>query len=501
MLDYKQKCRNRTVSAVAALCAVLAPRAAQADITLVENDGWRVFMNGRVQTFLNYNNGEGLPKPAPDAFGNPISLQGGGVGANDADLEFEEGANLDTDPGKIEELRLRTGFVGNVLGFGVTKQLTETTDITGYSAVTLYIDSTDRRKYREGRPDWRETFMRIKAPWGSLTAGRTLVLFSRGATEITYLYGFKYGLGWPGNISSKSGNGPGAGHVGWGVMGNGFGAGLAYATPNLGGAQLTVGVYDANTYPSSGIWGRGKWPRPEAELTYEMDITDLGMFKLFANGAYQKIYEATGYRDETIWGAGYGARVELGPVHLGLAGHQGRGVGVSFALEPSGANFHNNAAPPVNQKFRNVDGMYAQLMVSPTDTFDIMGGWGITRVKLLPEDKYDTVRDDDGDEAMDADGNGLIDTDGDGTDETPFTPTPRRDDDGTPGDDPVTERPLQHQMGFSGGVTFHVDENIHLSLEYFRAIFQWYNPTHPTPDYEQPSQKFHVVNAGITYDF
>jgi hypothetical protein len=460
-------------------------------------------MNGRAQMFFNYNNGTGFPTPAPDAFGNPVSLAGGGV--EDADVELEQGADINTDPGKVEEMRIRTGFVGNVLGFGVKKQLSETTDLSGYSAVTLYIDSTERRKYREGVPDWRETYLRLSAPWGTLTAGKQLVLFSRGATEITYLYGFKYGLGWPGSVSSKSGSGPGAGHVGFGVMGNGFGGGLAYATPVLGGAQLTVGVYDANTYPSSGIWTRARWPRPEGELTYEVKFGDMGMLKVFGNGLYQKIYEYDGYRDSTFWGAGYGVRGELGPVHLGLAGHMGQGVGVSFALEPSAANFHNNALPPVNQALRKVDGYYAQLMVSPTKVFDIMAGWGITRVKLLPEDKVDTINDDDGDEAADvsgrdSDGNGLIDTDGDGVQET--TVTPRANDDvNTPGNDPVNNRPLKHQMGISAGVTFHLNENLHLALEYFRAMYQWYNPTHPPPDYEQPEQNFHVVNAGLTFDF
>src|SRR5690606_22003736 len=114
------------------------------------------------------------------AFGNPVIAQGGGL--EEGDIQYEAGVDQQVTQGKIEELRLRTGFVGNVLGFGVRKQLNETTDLTGYSAVTLYPDSTDRRKYRANdQADWRETYMRISAPWGSVTAGRTLVLFSRGA--------------------------------------------------------------------------------------------------------------------------------------------------------------------------------------------------------------------------------------------------------------------------------------------------------------------------------
>jgi hypothetical protein len=54
-------------------------------------------------------------------------------------------------------------------------------------------------------------------------------------------------------------------------------------------------------------------------------------------------------------------------------------------------------------------------------------------------------------------------------------------------------------MGISGGATIHVTENIHIALEYFRAMFQWYKPTPALAGAGNPKQNFHVVNAGITY--
>jgi hypothetical protein len=220
----------------------------RAEITLVETKDWTVFVTGRMQAFLNYNEGVGLPKGQVDANGNSVSLLGGG---EESPVALEEGQTADTTAGEIRDLRVRTGFVGNVIGFGFKNRLTLDTEITGYTAVTTYIDSTARRKYAPINPDWRESYLKIAGPWGSVVAGRTLVLFSRGATEITYLYGYKYGLGWVGSVSSQGGNGPGNGHVGFGILGNGFGAGIAYATPNILGAQLTVGVYDANNIPGS----------------------------------------------------------------------------------------------------------------------------------------------------------------------------------------------------------------------------------------------------------
>jgi hypothetical protein len=478
-------------SSVAARCASLAlgaavlfePGSVRAEITLVETEDWTVFVNGRMQAFLNYNEGVGLPKGQVDANGNSVSLLGGG---EESPVALEEGQTADATAGKIRDLRVRTGFVGNVIGFGFKNRLTLDTEITGYTAVTTYIDSTARRKYAPINPDWRESYLKIAGPWGSVVAGRTLVLFSRGATEITYLYGYRYGLGWVGSVSSQGGNGPGNGHVGFGILGNGFGAGIAYATPNIFGAQLTVGVYDANNIPGSVPLERTRWPRAEGELTYEAKLGNSSMFKLFANGAWQKIYESRGFRDQTISGVGFGGRLELGPVRLGLAGHQGKGIGINFALEPNNSGWHPYLP---DQPFREVDGYSAHLQIAPSDKFDFMAAAGITRIKRLGVDKYDT-RDSDNDDP---------DRDGLGANAMPATPS--ADDDGVAGPDSVGFVPMKHQIGLSTGATYHISPNLHLALEYFRAMFKWHTPIPYTADMDGEEQNFHVVNLGVTYDF
>jgi opacity protein-like surface antigen len=58
---------------------------------------------------------------------------------------------------------------------------------------------------------------------------------------------------------------------------------------------------------------------------------------------------------------------------------------------------------------------------------------------------------------------------------------------------------IKQQTGISGGATIHVTENIHIALEYFRAMFQWYRPTPALAGTTNPKQNFHVVNAGVTY--
>jgi hypothetical protein len=479
--------KSGVFGALALAAALLASNQARADVILLQKDRWKVFMNGRMQAFLNYNDGSGYPRNVIDGNNKTVTLQSGGY---DSDVVEKPKVTAANDPGHIQELRVRTGFVGNVLGFGIERELDGETKVLGYTAVTTFIESTDRRKYLGITPDWRESYLKITAPWGSVTAGRALTLFSRGATEITYLYGFKYGLGWPGSVSA---NGPTAGHVGFGVLGNGFGAGIAYATPSLAGAQLTVGAYDANVLPGSTFWERARWPRAEGEVTYEMKLGTAGMFKLFGNGMWQQIYEKGGDRSATMAGVGYGGRIEVGPVHLGLAGHYGTGIGLNFALDPSDS-FFNPETP--DRKFRTMDGYYAQLQVSPLKSFDLAVGAGMSQVKLLKEDVVDFTDDD----ADDPDGDGLTDADLNPT--TPLTAaTPASDDDGVAGPDSAGFVPVKRQLGLSGGVTVHLSDNLHLAFEYFRAVFTWYKPSPAAADAQEPRQAFYVLNAGITYDF
>ena len=52
---------SKWVAAAALAAPLLLARPAVADVTLMEKDGWEVFMNGRIQTFMNHNEGQGRP--------------------------------------------------------------------------------------------------------------------------------------------------------------------------------------------------------------------------------------------------------------------------------------------------------------------------------------------------------------------------------------------------------------------------------------------------------
>src|SRR5689334_1958380 len=105
----------RALAALAVAGCLLAPRGASAEVTLIEKDGWRVFINGRVQAFLNYNKGDGHPEPAVvDGNGQSVKVRGGGQLPANAYHEYPEprtdAAGMPIPPtpeeqvGKIEEM-------------------------------------------------------------------------------------------------------------------------------------------------------------------------------------------------------------------------------------------------------------------------------------------------------------------------------------------------------------------------------------------------------------
>ncbi len=287
-----------------------------------------------------------------------------------------------------------------------------------------FVESENRSKALPNPVDVRQGYGKVEGPWGSLLAGRTRTLFSRGATDIDVLYAHRWGVGFPNLIDSK---GPTQGMVGFGVLGSGFGAGFIYGTPVLAGFQLNVGIFDPTALAAGG-WTRTELARPEAELTFERPLGGLGKVVLFANGAFQKVYKpgtcvaspTTGPCDETAEGFGYGGRLEVGPVHLGVAGHYGKGLGLSYALEQS------YAAMDSLNNLRTFDGYYVQSQVV-LNKFDLFAGAGITRVFLTDLDKT----------------------------QPQFSN-------------------IKNQIGVNAGVVYNLSENLHFDLEYMRAEANWW---------------------------
>ena len=421
--------RGRLVATVVAAAALIGgARRASAEQTLLKSEGsWEVFINGRVGGFATAVTGDGYPQTACNAAGGVQHTIAGGAGFN---FRAERAVAIPNTAcytqGTIQGSRVSSGFVPNVFGFGVRRNITPWTTVTAYIAVWHAIETESRRKYRENFPDVREGFVRLDGLWGSLLVGRALTLFSRGATEIDFLYGHGFGVG---NPSGYDTHGPSAGHVGFGVLANGFAAGIAYATPPIAGLQLTVGYYDPVT--ADGIaWERTKWGQMQSELTFDRRLSERAKVRFFANGGWQVLYKPNNDTDRAnVYGVGWGGRLELGPARLGFAGHRGKGIGIFYAFD-FGESVVERAQNTF--KFRTFDGYYVQGQVK-IRKFDVSAGWGITRMFLLDEDVIPNA---------------------------------------TTGE-PVNSLPMQ-QMGFSGGVFYHHTDYLIFGADYFLAKIKWW---------------------------
>jgi hypothetical protein len=421
------KAVSSLILAASAGASAMWTSTAQAEITLVETKDWNASIDGRVNAFVSYAYGKNKPLDT----GVLTPTPGSGL------EEAKDNSNT------IETTRIRSGFVGSVLGFNLKRKVTETTSIRGRLAIWWLIEQ--RRSIGAGKNelDGREAYLKIEGPWGGFMGGRTLALFSRGNIEVDALYGHGNGVGHPCTLKEF---GPACGHVGFGVQYPGFTPSLRYNTPNFGGFQLEAGIFDPTTL--EGRFQRTPLPRVEGEATFDINgEDDFFGAHLFTSGLWQRLSEGnTATEPRTLevadaWGVAYGLRVHAGPAKLGLASHYGKGLGISYPVE--------NTQYPADEELnlRTADGYYAQLMVTLAQT-DIAFGVGVNRIKRSAYDES-----------------------GGST--------------GTPAN------LIRSQRGISVGVYQHWDK-VAFGIDYFRADYTWY---------EGNRQALNFISAGATLHY
>ena len=392
-------------------------RAASAEVSIVKSGDWEVYTSGRVGAFGVYGTGDA--NPVPLNAGESIR-PGGGL---DVASDFVSGAQ-EPDPnnpgmtragqGSFTSWRIRSGFVPNVLAFGLRTHITENTQLTAYIGLWMPIGTEKQRKTGTTFPDAREGYVKVEGPAGSLLAGRALDLFSRGATENDFLYGHGYSVGYPGNINNVGNTN---GLIGFGVLAAFFTPGIVYTTPMIGGLQLSIGAYDPAAVP--GTYEATRYPMGESELTFDLRGSAFNLH-LFGNGAIQKLYSPGIEQGVSAYGVGYGGRLEVGLFHLGLAGHYGKGLGLNYALEDSPTSYNQ-----MNQA-RTFDG-YSAFLQLVFGRLDVNLSAGMSRVLLLPSDQADP-----------------------------------------------TSSLIKRQLGESLVLVYHFTSHFHASVEYMHGDFAWF---------------------------
>ena len=416
VVKSKKRVRIAPLGVSAAIAAALCFAApARAEVTLAKVDNWEIFTQGRLGAFFSYGWGDANPILNPNIPGESIPL-GGGLNTGGDNIPKFGPDGVTPVQGTFRSMRLRSGFVPNVLGFGLRRQLNDRTTLKAYVGIWATIESESQRKASQVNADAREGYLKIEGPWGAVTAGRALDLFSRGATETEFLYGHGYGLGFPGNIDNI---GPTNGMIGFGVLAAFFSPGIMYATPSIAGLQLSVGVYDPTTLP--GAYESTRYARPETELTYDLKRGSVKVH-LFGNAAYQNFYHPGSNDSTSAYGAGYGGRVEVGGFHLGAAGHYGKGLGLEYAFQPGAVS----VGPSPAYELRKFDG-FSVLAQYSTGVFDFNAGWGMSRAYLLDSDKV----------------NGTISV-------------------------------LKNQQAYEIGIVFHAGDHLHFDVDALHAKATWF---------------------------
>jgi hypothetical protein len=458
--------------------AMLCTQSAAAEVTLLDQGGWRFTFDGRVNAFLSVGHGDDFPSPTPGSAGKDHDVMGTIRPSRTPDVGWKSSEQADEN-GKYFAARIRSGLVGNVLGFGIVRELTPTTRIKGYISIWSTVESPGRDKWTAVIPVTREGYFSVTGPWGSATVGRTFGWFGRMSTEIDHLYGHGYGVGLP----CTDELGPACGHIGTGVAYPGYSAGFSYSSPSLAGLQIHVGAYDPIVLPdmplgtgSTGAWKRAPLLRPEGSVTFETKLGGTGLLKIGVEGMYQPLARVEQKMVSTpdgmggtttttvptpestsVWGAAGGARLEVGPVRLGAAAFRGRGVGMTYALQNTSATVAKTG------EIRTFTGIYGQGAVM-VGKFHIAAGGGVASADQLRSDRLDT-----------------------------------------------SMSVIHQQIGISGAVYYHLSDSVVLGLDYFRFMARWYGAPKSVLDgngnpvladgslLPGEKQDLDFVNAGVTY--
>jgi hypothetical protein len=435
-------------------------RAARGEVVLAEKDGWRFSFDGRVNAFLSVGQGDDfpLPTPNPQTPGVDHTVMGSNKATGVPDVGWQSSEVADTH-NKYFAMRVRSGMFGNILGFGISRNLTDTTSIKGYVSIWSTIETLGRDKWAAVIPEAREGYFNVTGPWGSATVGRTFGWFGRMSTEIDQLYGHSYGVGLP----CTDEVGPACGHIGTGVAYPGYSAGFSYSTPSLGGLQLHAGVYDPIVLAPA--WKRAPLLRPEGAVTFETKLGGAGLLKLGVEGLYQPL----GRVDESsmpktdkktaVWGGAGGARLEVGPVRLGAAAFRGRGIGMTYALQNTSVTLN-----PDTYELRTFTGVYGQGALV-FGKLHVAAGAGVAAADQLSSDRINP---------------GLS--------------------------------VIHQQIGVSAALYYSLTDSVVLGFDYFRFMARWYgapksavDPVTMAPAITDGSllpgekQDLNFFNAGVTY--
>jgi hypothetical protein len=348
-----------------------AQRPARAEVVLHDADGWRVYTTGRAEGHYQLAIGDG----------DPHNLNNKLVGG-----QFQNTSQDQNN--QIFDSRIRSGFIGTQIGFGINDRFTDT--LEGRAFVSIWLNGIDSHK---GTPpqtkdvDAREAWGALVGRGGTFVFGRAFSIFGSASGEVN-AYAYEFAVGNPCFVDVST---IACGSVGAGPLYAGFNAQLRYISPRLAGIQVQVSLEDPSTLPDYQIT---RYPRAEGELNLTVPFGASGKLIVVGQGLTQNLAKVNGTQTGTVsttaWGGMGVARLEVGGLRVGGGGWTGKGLGthVPFQQEdqgkplahdlPGGMDANGNPLP--GDQLRAFRGFFGNIAFDYRGTALAVGG-GATAVQ------------------------------------------------------------------------------------------------------------------------
>jgi len=205
-----------------------------------------------------------------------------------------------------------------------------TNGLTGSAQISFAPDSSSGKASGQNKSgediDMREVFFNVEGSFGTISVGRTLSLFSRGAilNDMT-LFGV-------GAMAGLDGGGTSLGRIAHGYTYAEFNTRFAWKSPDMNGFNIEVGVFDP-LEGSGANTATFETDTPQFQVAANYSTTfDGGSVALWADGIYQEMtgrsaggFTTTG--EVTTSGFSLGANVSAGGVGIVVSMYDGEALG------------------------------------------------------------------------------------------------------------------------------------------------------------------------------
>ncbi len=346
--------KTRLAAAVATAAMTLGlSTAANAVVVVGGDNGWEVSFDGNVNAFyMNGDHDEGFSGTGWTA---PVDVDGTGTFVRQGNNGRADQAFVSD---QLNTSRIQNGFLPAFFSFNVKSPTVN--GMTGTARISfapqISSGNTKNNGYtnadsalragnandtfggggRQGASiDMREVLVNLEGGFGTASFGRTLSIFGRNAVlkDMTL-----FGVGG----SNMQDGGTTFGRIGRGYTYPDFAARFSYKTPNLGGFQAEVGLYDPSVEQrnnqGNNVLNQTDTPRFEAEANYTTAFSG-GSMHFWADALYQDLETAdrNAAGEATVHGWGVGAEGKY--AGFGLTGYYYGGQGLGRSLQ-----FHGGTA-------------------------------------------------------------------------------------------------------------------------------------------------------------